>query len=154
MISKHLLKSPRFGRDSRFMLNKIFGALAANVGSGSVDSGLSSIAICSLHGCYGSSLHVVVLLLIGFGGGAVSVCVGRGENDRSGIRRGNRVLPPATDSASTAAMFNTTGGMCDSPDGQDSHIHLGTGRTRGLLMVSPELEEFASGVFGDGNSCG
>ena len=30
---------------------------------------------------------------------------------------------------------------------EDSHIHLGTGRTRGLFMISPELEEFAPGVL-------
>ena len=46
----------RFGRDSRFVLNKILGAVTANFGAGSADSGLSSIAVCSLHGCYGSSL--------------------------------------------------------------------------------------------------
>ena len=34
-----------------FMFNKIFCALAANIGSSSLE-GLSSIAICSLHGCY------------------------------------------------------------------------------------------------------
>ena len=48
------------------MLNKICGALAANTGSGSTDDGLGGIAVCSLHGCYGSSLHIVVLLLGGF----------------------------------------------------------------------------------------
>ena len=48
------------------MLNEFFGALAANVGSGSMDGGLSSVAICSLHGCYGRSLHIVVLLIVGF----------------------------------------------------------------------------------------
>ena len=26
---------------------------------------------------------------------------------------------------------------------EDSHIYFGTGRTRELLMISPELEEFA-----------
>ena len=30
---------------------------------------------------------------------------------------------------------------------EDSHIYLGTGRTRGLLMIAAELEEFASGVL-------
>ena len=30
---------------------------------------------------------------------------------------------------------------------EDSHIYLGTGQTRGLLMISPELEEFAPGVL-------
>ena len=30
---------------------------------------------------------------------------------------------------------------------EDTHMYLGTGRTRGLLMISPELEEFASGVL-------
>ena len=29
---------------------------------------------------------------------------------------------------------------------EDSHIHLGTGQTRGLLRIVPELEEFASGL--------
>ena len=29
---------------------------------------------------------------------------------------------------------------------EDSHIYLGTGPTRGLLMIAPELEEFASGL--------
>ena len=31
-----------------FMLNKVFGALAANVGTSSSDGGLSSIVVCSL----------------------------------------------------------------------------------------------------------
>ena len=57
----------RFGRDSRSKLNKIFGALAANIGS--ADGGLSSIAVRSLHGCNGSSFHVVVLMINGFTGG-------------------------------------------------------------------------------------
>ena len=49
VISVHrLLKSQRFGRDSRFVLNKVFGALAANLGSGSADGGLSSVAVCVL----------------------------------------------------------------------------------------------------------
>ena len=116
VISVHrLLTSQRFGRDSRFMLNKIFGALAG-----------------------GSNLHIVVFLLGGFtcglfcGAGlvlcfwatftildggrspataeAVSVCVGHGQNDSSGVRRGSRVL------SWTAAMLNTTGRMCDSPN--------------------------------------
>ena len=120
VISVHcLLESKRFGRDSRFMSNKIFGPLAANVGSGSTDGGLSNIAICSVHGCFGSSLRTVVLLIAGFVGGlfcgaclvlcfwasftirgggrspataeAAPVCVGHGQNDRSGKRRGNRV---------------------------------------------------------------
>ena len=30
---------------------------------------------------------------------------------------------------------------------EDSHIYLGTGRTRWLLVIAPELEEFASGVL-------
>ena len=30
---------------------------------------------------------------------------------------------------------------------EDSHICLGTGRTRGLLMIAPELKESASGVL-------
>ena len=30
---------------------------------------------------------------------------------------------------------------------EDSHIYLGTGQFRGLLMIAPELEEFASGVL-------
>ena len=30
---------------------------------------------------------------------------------------------------------------------EDSHIYQGTGQTRGLLMISPELEEFAPGVL-------
>ena len=30
---------------------------------------------------------------------------------------------------------------------EDSHIYLGTGQTRGFLMIAPELEEFASGVL-------
>ena len=115
-----LAQVQRFGRDSRFMINKIFGALAADTGSGSTDGGLCSIAICSLHVCYGSSLHIVVLLLGGFtcgsfcGAGlvlcfwatstirdggrspataeAASVCVGRGQKDSGGVRRGNRFL--------------------------------------------------------------
>ena len=30
---------------------------------------------------------------------------------------------------------------------EDSHFYRGTGQTRGLLMISQELEEFASGVL-------
>ena len=30
---------------------------------------------------------------------------------------------------------------------EDSHFYLGTGWTRRLLMIAPELEEFASGVL-------
>ena len=30
---------------------------------------------------------------------------------------------------------------------EDRRIYLGTGRTRGLIMIAPELEEFASGVL-------
>ena len=30
---------------------------------------------------------------------------------------------------------------------EDSHIYPGTGQSRGLLMISPELEEFAPGVL-------
>ena len=108
------------------MLNKIFGALAANIGSGSTDGGLSSTAVCSLRSCHPSSLHTVVRLLGGFtcglfcGAGlvlcfwttstsrdggrspatakAVSICVGHGQNDSGGVRRGSRVLSPTTDS--------------------------------------------------------
>ena len=108
------------------MLNKIIGSLVANVDSGSTEGGLSSIAVCTLHGCYGSNLHFVVFLLGGFTCGlfcaaglvlcfwatltirdggrsparaeAVSVCVGRGQNDSSGVRRESRVLSPTTDS--------------------------------------------------------
>ena len=70
VISVHcLLKSYRFGRDSRFVFNKFLGALAANLGSGSSDGGLSSIAVCSLHGYYGNSFHIVVLLIAGFSRG-------------------------------------------------------------------------------------
>ena len=99
---------------------KIFDALAANNGWGSTDGGLGGIAVCSLYGCYGSSFHIVVLLLGGFtcgsfcGAGlvlcfwatstirdggrspataeAASVCVGRGQKDSGGVRRGNRFL--------------------------------------------------------------
>ena len=108
------------------MLHKDFGALAANIGSGSTDGGPSSIAVCFLHGCYGSSLHMVVFLLGSFtcelfyGAGlvfvfgplsgfrdggrspataeAVSVCVGDGQNGSSGVRRRNRALSSPTDS--------------------------------------------------------
>ena len=46
VISVHcLLKSKRFGRDSHFMFNKFLGAFPANLGSGSSDGGLSSIAV-------------------------------------------------------------------------------------------------------------
>ena len=107
------------------MVNKIFGALAANIGSGSADGGLSSIAVYSLHGCYGNSFHIFVRLVAGFTGGllcdagsvscfwvtsgirdgrrsaataeAVSVCVGHGQHDRSGVRRRSRILSPETD---------------------------------------------------------
>ena len=48
-----------------FMLDKDFGALAANVVSGSTDGGFSSIAICSLHCCYGSNLYIPVLVFTG-----------------------------------------------------------------------------------------
>ena len=30
---------------------------------------------------------------------------------------------------------------------EDNHIYLGAGQTRGLLMIAPELEEFASSVL-------
>ena len=59
----------RFGRDARFIINKFLGALAANLGSRSSDAGLSSIAVCSLHGYYGNSLHTVALLIVGFSSG-------------------------------------------------------------------------------------
>ena len=90
------------------------------------DSSLSSIAVCSLHGCYGSNLHIVVFLLGGFACGlfcgaglvlsfwatytirdggrspataeAVSVCVGHGQYGSSGVRRGTMALSPTTDS--------------------------------------------------------
>ena len=39
------------------------------------------------------------------------------------------------------------GSLSGGPIEEDSHIHLGTGQTRGLLMIAPELEEFASGVL-------
>ena len=98
------------------MLNKVFGALTANVGTSSTDGGLSRIAVCPLHGCHGSSLYIVVLLLTGFTAGvfcgaelrfasglrrrfgmeddpsapaeAVSVSVGHGQVGRSGVRLG------------------------------------------------------------------
>ena len=67
VISVHcLLKSQVFGRDLRFMFHKVFGALAANLGSGSTDGGLSGIAVCSLHGCYGNNIHIVVFLVRSF----------------------------------------------------------------------------------------
>ena len=118
-----LAQVQRFGRDSRFVLNKVFGALAANTGSDSTDGGLSSITVCSLYGCYGSNLHIVVFLLTcglfcGAGlvlcfwatstirdGGrspataeAMSVCVGHGQHGSSGVRRRSRILSPTTDS--------------------------------------------------------
>ena len=148
VISVHcLLKSQRFGRDSRFMLSKFFGALAANLGSGSTDGGLSSIAVCSLHGCDGSNFHIVSFLLGGstcgqfcgaglvlcfwpssairYGGRspataeAVSVCVGHGQNGSSGVRRRSGVFHQRLilRTASTAAMLNTTGRMYDTPNG-------------------------------------
>ena len=58
-----LPKSQRFGRDSRFMLNKVFWCARCKYWFSSTDGGLSSIAVCSLHGCYGSNLHNVVFLL-------------------------------------------------------------------------------------------
>ena len=42
---------------------------------------------------------------------------------------------------------NVAGALFGSSIEKDSHIYLGTGRTRGLLMISPELEEFASRVL-------
>ena len=119
VISVHcLLESKRFSRDSRFMSNKIVGPLAANVGSGSTDGGLSNIAICSVHGCFGSSLRTVMLLIAGFVGGlfcdaclvlcfwasftiaaiaeAVSVRVGQGKMNTKGKQ--GRVLSPMTKS--------------------------------------------------------
>ena len=48
IISVRLLKSLRFGRDSRFSLIKILVALCANFGTGSSDRSLSSVAVCSL----------------------------------------------------------------------------------------------------------
>ena len=114
VISVHcLLKSKRFGRDSRFMFNKFLGALAVNLGSGSSDGGLWSTAVCSLHGCCGNSfshlarssgLLCALVWCCVFDGrqsapsAEVSVCVGHGQNDRSSTRRGSRTLSSETDS--------------------------------------------------------
>ena len=131
-----------------FMSNKILGAFAANMGS--ADGGLSSIAVCSLHGCNGRSVHVVVLLVSGFTGGllcgvglvlcfwatstirnglrtaataeAVSVFVEHRQNDRSGIRRGSRDLCPETDSE-------------DSFDGRHVQHQRKDGRTTEQLLL-------------------
>ena len=141
-----LLKNQRFGRDSRFMLNKIFGALAANIGSGSTDGGLSSIAVCSLHGCCGGNLHIVVFLLGDFVCGIIVLvwCCAFGPLLRS-VMEGDRPpqlrrYPSVLDNVkmiaveyegeagffhqrlilrttSIAAILNTTGRMCDSPNG-------------------------------------
>ena len=40
-----------------------------------------------------------------------------------------------------------TGSLFGSSIEEDSHIYLGTGQTRGLLVIGPELEEFAPGVL-------
>ena len=92
----------------------------------STDGGLSSIAVCSLHGCYGNNIHIVVFLVGSFTCGlfcgaclvlcfwassgfrdggrspataeAVSVRVGHGQNGSSGVRRRNRALSSPTDS--------------------------------------------------------
>ena len=99
-------------------LIKILVALCANFGTGSSDSGLSSIAVCSLHKLlrkqrsrssgrvlcgnqFGVELWAVVTIReerrSGITAGAVFVCVWCGQNDRSGIRRGSQVLSPASD---------------------------------------------------------
>ena len=109
------------------------------------DGGLSSIAVCSLHGCYGSSFHVVVLLVTGFTGGLLLVwCCVSGPFLRS-VMEGEqppqlRRYPSVLDIGKTiaveyeeeagffhqrlivrtsaiAAMFNATGRMCESPNG-------------------------------------
>ena len=66
VISVHCLLKSQGGRDLRFMVNKVFGALAANFGSGSTDGRLSSIAVCSLHGCHGNNIFIVVFLVGSF----------------------------------------------------------------------------------------
>ena len=83
------------------MVNKISCALAANIGS--ADGGLSSIAVCSLHGCCGSSFYVVVLLITGFTGGLLCgaglvLCFWA----TSTIRNGGR--SPATSPATAEAV--------------------------------------------------
>ena len=98
----------RFGRDSRFMLNKFFGALAANLGSGSTDGGLSSIAVCSLHGCDGSNFHIVSFLLGGSTCGtilrALVWCCAFGPLLRSEME-GDRPPPLRHPMASQACVF-------------------------------------------------
>ena len=78
VISVRCLLKSQGGRDLRFMVNKVFGALAANFGSGSTDGRLSSIAVCSLHGCYGNNIHIVVFLVevsrVGFSAALVWCC--------------------------------------------------------------------------------
>ena len=117
MISVHcrLKVQKRFRRDSPFYAKQDFWCSRRERWT---DGGLSSIAVCSLHGCYGSSLYIVVLLLTGFTGElfccaelvlcfcatstirdggrspatveAVSASVGHGQVARGGVRRGRR----------------------------------------------------------------
>ena len=95
------------------MVDKVFGAFAANVVSGTTDGGL--LKHCNLfyrrariHGVHwGVSLRRWCgALFLGQVNNprwrwicaSVSVCVGHGYNDRGGICRRSRVLSPTTDS--------------------------------------------------------
>ena len=102
------------------------GAIAANLGSGSTDGGLSCIAVCSLHGCYGNSIRIVVFLvwrrfhvwtILRRWFGVVLLGMGRmvavEYEGKAGLFY-HRLIPRT---ASTAAMLNTAGKMCDSRNG-------------------------------------
>ena len=137
-----LLKSQGFDCDSLFLLKKVFGALAANLGSGSTDGGLSSIAVvlCTVVtgttftlSCFWWAVSRVVFsaalvwccALAPRDGGRspataepVSVCVGHVQNGGSGVRRRNRALSSPTDSEDSfdSGHAQHTGKMCDSPN--------------------------------------
>ena len=116
------------------MLNKVLGALAANLGSGSTDGGLSCIAVCSLHGCYVNNIEEVsraaLVWCCAFGPPLgyemegdrppplrpYPSVLGMGKmvaveyEGKAGLFHHRLILR----TASTAAMLNTTGKMCDS----------------------------------------
>ena len=120
---------------------RVFGALAANLGSGSTDGGLSGIAVCSLHGCYRNNIHIVVFLVRSFTcglfcGAGLVLCFWASSDRPPPLRRYPSVLDTGKmvaveyegetglfhhrlclRTASTAAVLNTTGRMCDSPIG-------------------------------------
>ena len=120
VISVHcLLKSQRFGRDSRFMLNKIFVALATLVEARrtvvfralqfvlcTVVTGVSFTLSCLCWEVSRVDCSAVLVWCCAFGPLPRSVMEGGFFHQRLILR-----------TASIAAMLNTTGRMCDSPNG-------------------------------------